>query len=102
MPLFLILALLIAIAAVVFALQNITPVTITFFVWQYAGSLALILLLTLGLGVIITLLASIPAMLKRRIEIASQRKTIDHLEKELKEKSGASSPVPPVPPEEGV
>jgi len=95
MPLFLILALLVAIAAVVFALQNIAPVTITFFLWQYAGSLALILLLALGLGVLITILASIPAMLKRRMEITSQKKTIEHLERELQEKSGPSSPVPP-------
>ncbi|MFQ5330372.1 MAG: lipopolysaccharide assembly LapA domain-containing protein [Thermodesulfobacteriota bacterium] len=95
MPLFLILALLVAIAAVVFALQNITPVTITFFLWQYAGSLALILLLALGLGVLITILASIPATLKRRMEITSQKKTIEQLERELQEKGGPSSPAPP-------
>jgi len=98
MQLFLVLALLIALLAVIFALQNIAPVTITFFVWQYTGSLALVLLLTLGLGVLITLFFSLPAMVKKRLEITNQQKSIGHLEKELREKGVT---LPDIPPEEG-
>jgi len=46
----LIIALLIAILAVIFALQNAIPVSITFLVWKTEGSLALVLLVALAVG----------------------------------------------------
>jgi uncharacterized integral membrane protein len=87
MPLFLIFALVIAVLAVIFALQNAMPIAVSFFAWRYEGSLALVLLLTLGLGVIISLLVSVPTMIRKRIIISSQKKTIEDLEKSLEEKS---------------
>ena len=52
-----------AIVAVLFALQNHVPVTVSFFAWSFGGSLALVLLITLGLGAIIAGLVTSPALI---------------------------------------
>jgi len=53
MKLFTLLALLIAIIAGLFALQNATPVFVQFLGWQTQSSMALILLVTFALGVLL-------------------------------------------------
>jgi len=53
-----------AIIAVMFALQNNIPVTVSFFTWSFGGSLALVLLITLGLGAIIAGLVSSPTLIR--------------------------------------
>ena len=53
----------VAIVAVLFALQNNVPVTISFFAWSFGGSLALVLLMALGLGVLIAGLVTSPALI---------------------------------------
>jgi len=50
MPWTLIVGITFAIGAVLFALQNNTPVVMTLAVWRLEGSLAQVLMLTLGLG----------------------------------------------------
>jgi uncharacterized integral membrane protein len=80
MQLFLILALVIAIVAVIFAVQNVTLVTITFFAWNIHTSLAVALLVALGVGVIITLLLSLPGMFKSGWNSVSQKKKFTSLE----------------------
>ncbi len=55
-----------AIVAVLFALQNNVPVTVSFFAWSFGGSLALVLLLALGLGAIIAGLVTSPALIGSR------------------------------------
>lgn len=82
MQIFLILALLIAIVAVVFAVQNPTIVTITFVTWSLHTSLAVALLVALGAGVLITLLVSIPGRVKGSWISASQKKKHSLLEAE--------------------
>lgn len=77
---FVILALIIAALAIVFALQNLTTVTITFFVWSFQGSLALILLGAVAIGVLICLLATSPGMVRSRWTGRSQRKKASALE----------------------
>ncbi len=52
-----------AIVAVLFALQNNVPVTVSIFAWSFGGSLALVLLITLGLGAIIAGLVTSPALI---------------------------------------
>ncbi len=86
MQLFLILALLVAIVAVVFALQNTTPITVSLLVWQFEGSLALVLLVVLTLGVIASLLVSVPTVIKRSRSIANEKKKIHQLESSLAER----------------
>lgn len=55
-----------AILTVVFALQNSIPVGVTFLVWKFEGSVALVLMLTFALGVLVSSLVSIPAIVRRR------------------------------------
>lgn len=81
----LILTLVIAFFAVIFALQNTTTVPIAFLFWHTEGSLALLLLLSLGIGVIIGLLAAAPGIIKRSRRISAFNKQLKELEKELQQ-----------------
>ena len=103
---YLIVALLIAVVAVIFALQNSITVTISFLAWEVTGSLSLVLLITLGIGAIIGLLVLAPSAIKNTITVSNNRKRIGILEKELDEqklriadlekpKPVISSPEPP-------
>ena len=80
MPIILILAVAIAIVAVFFALQNAMVVTVSFLFFQFDSTLALILLVTLGLGIIIGSLGLLPNLFKKRLEISRQKKRILQLE----------------------
>lgn len=79
----LILALLISVVAVIFALQNTDPVTVSFFIWQFEQSLALVLLLSVLVGVLIGLLTILPGMIRTRWHLASRNKKLNQLEKEV-------------------
>ncbi len=83
MPFALIAALLIVFLAVAFSLQNASEITIYFFAWTFQGSLVIVLLTTLALGVIISLLASLPAQMKKSRMIAQQSKEIETLKQAL-------------------
>lgn len=82
MQIFLILALLIALVAVIFAIQNVAVVSISFFAWHVQVSLAVALLAALGAGVLISILVSIPGMVKRGWNSASNKKKFSSLEGE--------------------
>lgn len=83
MRIFLVLALFVAFLAIVFALQNAAPVFVTFGVWRITASLALILLITLGLGLVIGLLVSTPALIGRNLKISKYKRQISELEQDL-------------------
>ena len=85
-------ALILVFLAVAFALQNNEPITIHFFAWTAEGSLVLILLTTLALGIIISLLASLPSQLKKSRTIAHQQKTISNLESSVPAHKPSSLP----------
>jgi uncharacterized integral membrane protein len=82
---FLIVALGLAILTVVFALQNTVPVVVTFLIWKFEGSLAMVLMLTFALGVLVSSLVSIPAIVKRRSATSNQNRKIEELETRLRE-----------------
>jgi uncharacterized integral membrane protein len=82
---YLIVALLIAVVAVIFALQNSITVTISFLAWEVTGSLSLVLLITLAIGALIGLLVLAPTAIKNTITASNNRKRIGILEKELDE-----------------
>ena len=86
MQVFLVAALVIAIIAVIFALQNPAPVTISFLIWQAQGSLALVLLITLLFGVLISLLVSAPTVIRRNRANSSQKRQIQSLQGTLAER----------------
>ncbi len=83
MQIFLFIALVIAVFAVVFAVQNTAPALVSFFVWEFNGSLALVLLVSLAVGALISFFFSLPANIKTRWTIRQQRKKINELEAKL-------------------
>ena len=64
MQLLLIFGIVFAIAAVLFALQNNALVTVTIALWHFESTLAVVLLLAIGLGVLIAGLVSTPTVLR--------------------------------------
>ncbi|MDQ2691937.1 MAG: LapA family protein [Chloroflexota bacterium] len=79
----LILALAFAIVAVIFALQNPTLVTVSFFGSSIEGSLALFILSAVILGVLIGVLVMVPGTVRHSLELRNNRKRIGDLEKSL-------------------
>jgi len=76
----LVLSLVLAILAVVFALQNPASMDVNLGPFVVNGSTALILMVTFGIGVIVGLLAAAPSLVKRK-------RRIRHLEKRPAESS---------------
>jgi len=83
MQIFLFGALAISLAAVLFALQNNIPVTVSFFGWTFSGSLAVILFLAVAAGALASSLASLPALVKARWASSQHRKQVATLEANL-------------------
>lgn len=80
----LILALVIAIVAVIFALGNTDPVTISFLVWHLDDQpLALVLLVTLALGITIGVLLMVPGVLKQKLVLFGKKRQLKSAEKEI-------------------
>lgn len=92
MQVLLILALVIAIITVIFAVQNAMPVTVSFLVWQFVNApLALVLLLAVGLGLLISLLVSVPTMAGNRWTISRLKKRVAELEKSVQEQQARAA-----------
>ncbi len=85
MQIFLLVSLLIAALAVVFALQNTEVITVHFLFWSFQGSLALILLTALVTGAVASSFASLPSLFKANWTIGSQRKAMGELEERITE-----------------
>lgn len=81
----LLLGFLLGAAAIVFALQNTAIVALTFLGWQFESSLALLILIALAAGVILSLLVAIPSAVRDSFRIMKQKKDITQLLKELDE-----------------
>jgi uncharacterized integral membrane protein len=86
MFIFLIIGLLLGGLVVIFALQNMTDITVTFLVWQFHGSLALILVLAAVAGMIIYAFLSMPEAIKKRFAISRLKKDKDILKNEVEDK----------------
>jgi putative membrane protein len=78
----LITAILIALATVIFALQNAGPVDVKFFFWELSNaSLALVIIITLIIGLVSGLMMQFQGIRRRNKQIAEQQKKISELEK---------------------
>ena len=104
MQLLLILGIVFAIGAVTFALQNNVAVTVVFAFWRFDSSLAVVLLVALGLGVLIAGLVSTPSVLKGqwaggrlRRQVASLEDDRASLERRVRELESAMAQNTPVP-----
>jgi uncharacterized integral membrane protein len=85
MQIFLFFALIIAVLAVFFALQNSDPVQVKFAVWEFNSSLAFVLLIALTAGVLISVFVSLPSNVRARWTIRQQRKKLNEHEISLAE-----------------
>ena len=73
---FLFIAALIAVLAVIFALQNAIPITVSFLFWKTESSLALILILAFIAGLITSFLFNFISHIKRtRVDIPQEKQT---------------------------
>lgn len=72
--------------SVIFALQNIAVITVTFFTWHLTGSLALILLLAITSGVLVALLLLLPEFISSHFRYKNlereNRRLADELQKQ--------------------
>jgi len=82
MQLMLIVGIVFAIGAVLFALQNNVPVTVTFALWRFDSTLAVVLLIALGLGSLIAALVSTPTVIRGQWGGARLRRQVDALEQD--------------------
>ena len=89
MLIFLIIGALVGAAGVIFALQNIVPITVTFFSWQLHGSLALVLILSMAIGVLVSLLITIPEVVRDSIRFRDLKKQNAKLQEELAQQKAA-------------
>ncbi|KKW13656.1 MAG: hypothetical protein UY54_C0030G0007 [Parcubacteria group bacterium GW2011_GWA2_50_10b] len=86
MLIFLIIGLLLGGVSVAFALQNIEVVTVTFLAWQFEGSLAFVILLSLVVGMLVSTLLSLPATIKKSFQISTLKKHNESLKGALNNK----------------
>ncbi len=107
MQLLTIVAMLFGATSVMFALQNNVPVAVTFLLWHFDGSLALVLLIAMALGALIVALVSTPSTVRRQWTINRQQKHIEELERSCSEQmdrlallARASGEVAPPPQEQ--
>ena len=77
-----VLVFLVAIVAVVFALQNSASITITLLGWSLSGSLSLFLIITLAIGFLLGILSMAGALFKRGRLASGLKRQIASLEKE--------------------
>jgi uncharacterized integral membrane protein len=80
MQLLVLIGLSLAMLAVAFALQNNVPVTVTFLLWRFDSTLAMVLMLAAALGAIATALVSTPRVLRLQWSAARQGRQIAALE----------------------
>ncbi len=80
---FLVIGLLVGGVAVIFILQNIIPITVHFFNWEMNGSLALILILSILTGAVLSALSCLPDMINNYFEINNLKKRVKELEAQV-------------------
>ena len=56
-------------AVAIFAVQNVTPVEIRFFLWQVEGPLAAVVLGAVGMGLVLALLLGLPDTILSRLRM---------------------------------
>jgi uncharacterized integral membrane protein len=97
------LALVIAVLACVFALQNSHAVEIVFLSFKWEASMALVLLATFSVGALVAFLASLPTLIKNKLEVADLKKKLPPASASAiaKEPTKAAAPPKTPPPSKG-
>lgn len=81
--LYLLFALLLTTLVAIFALQNAEQVTIRFLVWTFQTSVVIVILMSAGMGALLTALVSLPQTLKAKRRLRESEKRLDRLNKQL-------------------
>ena len=79
----LIIGLILGAGVVIFAAQNFEPVMVSFLGWSFEGSIALIVILALLAGVIISMLFSIPSFIRNALAESKLKGHNEALRREL-------------------
>jgi len=82
------LLLILVVAAMIFAVQNSIPVTMTLFSWSVTGSLSLLLIITLIAGILIGVLIMAPSVFRRSVQSSNLKRKVSELEKEARNRGG--------------
>jgi uncharacterized integral membrane protein len=83
MQVYIILALLVALLVTVFAVQNNAIIAVTLFAWRIEGSLAIILMGTLFLGILVGIFLLTPTAIRGRLAASDLRKRLQKVEQEI-------------------
>lgn len=83
MILSLILGFVLGIAALLFALQNTAVVALSFLGYQFESSLALLVLIALATGVVLSLLVSIPSAIRDGLKIMNLKRENKKLQEQI-------------------
>ncbi len=77
------LALILALLVTIFAVQNNADTTVKFLAWSVRGSAALVLMITLTVGIVVGLLLMIPGSVRNRLKVAELNRQVKSLERDL-------------------
>ena len=80
MPVLLIVAIILAALTALFAIQNSDVITVSFLGWEWEASLALILIVTLGVGTLVGYLAGLPSRMKKGSQLRQAKRDLEGLE----------------------
>lgn len=84
MTILFIIGILLGATVVVFALQNTEIITVSFFSWQFTGSLSFILFLTIMMGILTAILLMLPESINNYFKYRNLKKENEKLEEELR------------------
>lgn len=90
----LIISLLLSLLAVLFALQNAAPIDVKLGPFEFNGSTAFVLLATFILGVVVGILATVPARFKSRLQLWRLKKDLRRKEQEPPEAAPTEEATP--------
>jgi len=79
----LILGIILGAVSIVFALQNVSDVTVSLLDWQTTAPLATILLSTLAVGIMVTLLVLLPSLIRDEVYLKTIQRQKREAEDEL-------------------
>ncbi|MEN9582402.1 MAG: hypothetical protein RL641_356 [Candidatus Parcubacteria bacterium] len=68
---------------VVFVLQNAVPISVVFLGWQFDGSLALVLILAIIGGMVLSALLSLPELVRKEFKLSKLKRDNRNLSSEL-------------------
>lgn len=80
MPFLMIVAIALAALTAVFAIQNSDVIRVSFLGWDWEASLAIILILTLGVGVLVGYLLGLPSRMKKGNQLRQTQRELENLE----------------------